>query len=202
MAFWSVEGSRRVLTLSLLCLPNWRRYNLALPGTWPWGKGSFIIKKETGSSLFCPSQLSQALPPKQLNFNIWPNFKSPLLDFSWIHDRGPVRFSIDLAAASRSQSGQCPPLVNYLSVIDTSAMATITRVSRKLQASGVHCAEWKGEVSPRTRGSSPWPPGSSPTPWTCGCPCLCLCPFLCVLHAAAVPLLGVPEAGVFLAWSS
>lgn len=115
----------RGVPLRPLCLLDWNRCKLALAGTWPWGKGNFIIKKNPGSSVFFSPHQSWALPPEQSNFNIWPNFKNSLLAnpnlvhlpvSSWIHDGGSVKFSVDLAAGSRSQLGQRPLLVTYLSI--------------------------------------------------------------------------------------
>lgn len=58
-------GERRVLCDSESPLPSaWRRSNQALAGTWPWGKGSFVIKTKSRFLVFCSNQLSQALPPE------------------------------------------------------------------------------------------------------------------------------------------
>lgn len=51
---WEGSGGSCV-PLGPLCLPVWRRCSWTLAESWPWGKGSFVIKKKTGSSVFSPA---------------------------------------------------------------------------------------------------------------------------------------------------
>lgn len=137
----SVGELRRVLSPSESPLPSWEMqlglgWNLAL------GQGQFYNKKENRflRVLFSPAILG-ILPPEQLNFNGWPNFKTPRLanPIIWITPTSvtkgrSVRFPTDLAPADRSHLGQHPLLfVSCFCLFNFPALATITRVSRRLK---------------------------------------------------------------------